>query len=65
MAGTGSAIVIEPDATIVRMCWVPGEVLEVTLGIERLVDEAQGGLEGLAAEMSDEIALAARGGGHA
>ncbi len=65
MTGTGPAIVVEPDASVVRIRGASGKVLEVALGIERLVDQAQAGLKGLAAELGDEIALTARGGSHA
>src|SRR4029453_11872948 len=39
-----------------------GEVLQVTLSVERLVDKAQADLERLAAQMRDEIGLPTLGG---
>ena len=65
VAGARPAVVVEPDAAVVRVRGAAGEVLEVALGVERLVDEAQADLEGLAAQMGDEIGLTARGGGRA
>src|SRR5262245_33342795 len=41
------------------MSGATGEVLEVALGVERLVDEAQADLEGLAAQMGNQIGVTA------